>query len=105
MHARRRGGRRCTPPFQIQLNPPKYFLRTTIDCLGNINRLARREQTHEKGWQDEACATPFHRIKMVLAWVLAKDSLILSAYPCAWNCTLYQPESVRPAAFFYPNTT
>lgn len=27
---------------------------------------------------------------MVLAGVLAKDSLILSAYPCVWNCTLNQ---------------
>lgn len=53
---------------------------------------------------------------MVLAGVLAKDSLILSAYPCVWNCTLNQAvcECVSVCLFvrvralkplFYPNTT
>lgn len=41
--------------------------------------------------------THLHRIKMVLAWVLAKYSLTLSAYLYTWKCTL--PEGVRRAVF------
>lgn len=65
------------------LNPAKstkISFHVTTDCFENIN-LGSKERTHDHGWKDEAHVTLLYGIKMVLAWVLAKDSLILSAYP------------------------
>lgn len=52
------------------------------------------------GWADDV-PLHIHRINMVLAGVLAKYSLTLSAYLYTWKCSL----SVKPKVFSHPKTT